>query len=80
VLSDGKLVEFNTPEVLLSNNHSYFASLVEQTGAVEAEYLRTLAKPTRYNTKRRREICMSDEESAPETNETDPLVPSLRLI
>jgi len=80
VLSDGRLVEFDTPEVLLSNSHSYFASMVEQTGAAEAEYLRTLAKPIQSDTRRRREICISDEESTPETNETDPLVPSLKSL
>ncbi|CAF1384435.1 unnamed protein product [Rotaria sordida] len=43
VLSNGMLVEFDSPQVLLSNANSYFTSLVEQTGAAEAEYLRTLA-------------------------------------
>lgn len=36
-------MEFDEPGVLLSNTGSYFSSLVEQTGAAEAEYLRTLA-------------------------------------
>jgi hypothetical protein len=80
VLSDGNLVEFDTPEVLLSNSHSYFALLVEQTGAAEAEYLRTLTNSTKSYKKRRREICISDEESPLETNETDPLVPSLKSL
>jgi len=49
VLSDGRLVEFDKPGVLLCNDHSYFASLVEQTGAAEAEYLHKLAKQKRMN-------------------------------
>ena len=43
MLSDGKVVEFDSPGVLLLNTGSHFTSLVEQTGAAEAEYLRTLA-------------------------------------
>jgi hypothetical protein len=49
VFSDGKLVEFDKPEVLLSNGDSHFASLVEQTGSAEAEHLHTLAKQKRIN-------------------------------
>ncbi len=80
MFSDGKLVEFDKPEVLLSNRHSHFTSLVEQTGAAEAEYLRTLANSSESYTKRRQEIYISDEESASETDETDPLVPSLKSL
>ncbi|CAF1183386.1 unnamed protein product [Adineta steineri] len=43
VLSNGMLVEFDSPQVLLSNTNSQFTLLVEQTGIAEAEYLRTLA-------------------------------------
>ncbi|CAF1632625.1 unnamed protein product [Rotaria magnacalcarata] len=43
VLSNGELVEFDTPETLLSDVQSHFAILVEQTGTNEAEYLRTIA-------------------------------------
>jgi hypothetical protein len=76
VLSNGKLVEFDTPEVLLSNDRSDFASLVEQTGTAEAEYLHTLANSTESYAKRRRDVYTLDEEPASEANETDPLVPS----
>jgi hypothetical protein len=80
VLSDGKVVEFDVPEVLLSNGQSYFASLVEQAGAAEAEYLRSLANSSEANTRRREEIYVADEELGEEINETDPLVPSLKLF
>ncbi|CAF4400641.1 unnamed protein product, partial [Adineta steineri] len=43
VLSNGMLVEFDSPQVLLSNTNSQFTLLVEQAGIAEAEYLRTLA-------------------------------------
>ena len=41
------MVEFDTPDVLLSNGASCFAALVEQTGAAEAEYLQLLTKRKR---------------------------------
>jgi hypothetical protein len=43
------VAEFDTPEALLSNGHSYFALLVEQSGSAEAEYLHVLAKHKRVN-------------------------------
>jgi ATP-binding cassette, subfamily C (CFTR/MRP), member 1 len=43
VMSDGKMVEFDHPHVLLSDPTSRFSSLVAETGA-SAESLRTLAK------------------------------------
>ncbi|CAF3567650.1 unnamed protein product [Adineta steineri] len=43
VLSNGMLVEFHSPQVLLSNTNSPFTLLVEQTELAEVEYLRTLA-------------------------------------
>lgn len=36
-------MEFDSPQILLTNSESQFASLVEQTGAAEAEYLRAMA-------------------------------------
>jgi hypothetical protein len=36
------MLEFDTPEMLLNNPNSHFTSLVEQTGPVESERLRTL--------------------------------------
>ncbi len=49
MLSDGKVVEFDVPEVLLSNDQSYFASLVEQAGVAEAKHLHILAKQKKWN-------------------------------
>ena len=37
------MLEFDSPDILLSDPNSQFSSLVEQTGASEAEHLRTLA-------------------------------------
>ncbi|CAF4718803.1 unnamed protein product [Rotaria sp. Silwood1] len=77
VLSNGKLIEFDSPQVLLSNDYSQFTLLVEQTGEAEAEYLRTLANSSESYTRRKQEIYNLDDESPLETNEMDPLVPSL---
>ncbi len=43
MLGNGELLEFDSPDVLLSNSESQFASLVDQSGAGEAEHLRMLA-------------------------------------
>ncbi|CAF5157532.1 unnamed protein product, partial [Rotaria sp. Silwood1] len=80
VLSNGKLVEFNSPQVLLSNDYSHISLLVEQTGAAEAKYLRTLANSIESYTRRKKEICNLDDEWTLETNEMDPLVPSLKSL
>lgn len=47
MLSDGRVVEFDAPGILLSNSGSYFSALVEQTGAAEAKYLQLLARRKR---------------------------------
>lgn len=44
VLGDGKVFEFDRPDVLLSNDDSHFTALVNQTGIGEADYLRNLVK------------------------------------
>ena len=44
VLGDGKVLEFDRPDILLSNANSHFTSLVNQTGMGEADYLRNLVK------------------------------------
>jgi hypothetical protein len=43
VLGGGRVLEFDVPEVLLSNDASEFSLLVNQTGEAEAEHLRMLA-------------------------------------
>ncbi|CAF3680029.1 unnamed protein product [Rotaria sordida] len=80
VLSNGRLVEFDSPQVLLSNDYSHFSLLVEQTGIAEAEYLRTLANSSESYTRRKQDIYNLDDEPALETNEMDPLVPSLKSL
>ncbi|CAF4237396.1 unnamed protein product [Rotaria sordida] len=69
VLGNGELLEFDSPKVLLSNSTSHFASLVEQTGVAEAEYLRTLA-----NMKSTKDKQDFDQEPLPDSKETDPLL------
>ncbi|CAF4325187.1 unnamed protein product, partial [Rotaria sordida] len=80
VLSNGRLVEFDSPQVLLSNDYSHFSLLVEQTGIAEAEYLRTLANSSESYTRRKQDIYNLDNEPALETTEMDPLVPSLKSL
>ena len=77
MLGNGELLEFDSPGVLLSNRRSHFSSLVEQSGAAEAEHLRMLANSNKPYEKRRQEMNISNEELSPEANETDSLVSSL---
>lgn len=70
-------MEFDRGDVLLSNEHSYFSALVEQTGAAEAEYLRRLANAKECNREEEvQEVSVGEEERAAETSETDPLMSS----
>ena len=39
-MSDGELVEFDTPHVLLSNSESVFSQLVNSTGTITADKLK----------------------------------------
>ncbi|UJR14779.1 hypothetical protein I4U23_001767 [Adineta vaga] len=83
VLSDGRLVEFDSPEVLLSDNQSYFTALVKQAGPAEAEYLRTLANSrTSYDKQKQNNDILEDETSAEDIDvETDPLIiSSLKML
>ncbi|CAF0930502.1 unnamed protein product [Adineta steineri] len=74
VLSNGEVVEFDTPSSLLANSNSYFTSLVQQTGSNEAEYLRTLANRTNMNTKSVAQKTTTDDDIIPIMNESDPLL------
>ncbi|OWM71292.1 hypothetical protein CDL15_Pgr011419 [Punica granatum] len=42
LLDSGKVLEYNSPEVLLSNEGSAFSKMVQSTGAANAQYLRSL--------------------------------------
>lgn len=42
ILSSGKVLEFDTPEQLLSNEESAFSKMVQSTGPSNAEYLKSL--------------------------------------
>ncbi|XP_061370037.1 ABC transporter C family member 2-like isoform X2 [Gastrolobium bilobum] len=43
LLDGGKVLEYDTPEELLSNEGSAFSKMVQSTGAANAQYLRSLA-------------------------------------
>ncbi|ESW19924.1 hypothetical protein PHAVU_006G166700 [Phaseolus vulgaris] len=43
LLDGGKVLEYDTPEELLSNEASSFSRMVQSTGAANAQYLRSLA-------------------------------------
>jgi hypothetical protein len=49
VLQNGRLLEFDTPHTLLSNTHSILSALVDETGAVNAQYLRQLAAQAKFH-------------------------------
>ncbi|CAF1237427.1 unnamed protein product [Adineta steineri] len=75
VLSNGEVVEFDTPSSLLANSNSYFTSLVQQTGSNEAEYLRTLANQTNTKTKFViQKTIMDDDDIIPIMKDSDPLL------
>ncbi|UJR31956.1 hypothetical protein I4U23_019429 [Adineta vaga] len=71
VLGNGGVLEFDTPDVLLSNNESHFATLVEQTGVTEAEHLRLLANAAALKVK---SLAEHDDELQPDSSEHDPLI------
>ncbi|CAF0985467.1 unnamed protein product [Rotaria sordida] len=74
ILGNGELLEFDTPQALLSNSKSYFTSLIEQTGSAEAQYLRTLVNTMHTNMKYNKSNVDIDEELVLDSNENDPLL------
>ncbi|CAF1538860.1 unnamed protein product [Rotaria sordida] len=72
VLSNGKLVEFDSPEVLLLNTQSHFTSLVEQTGTIEAEYLRAMASLASLKIKSKE--SNTDDNQKLDIEENDPVI------
>ncbi|KAJ8490643.1 hypothetical protein OPV22_012364 [Ensete ventricosum] len=55
LLSTGKVLEFDTPETLLSKEDSAFSKMVQSTGTANAQYLRSLVfenRSSREETKR----------------------------
>ncbi len=69
-------MEFDTPQALLLDANSQFSSLVEQTGAAEAEYLRSLANMGSSNGKSTEQRLNDDknDELLSDNAETDPLI------
>ncbi|CAF2965891.1 unnamed protein product [Rotaria sp. Silwood2] len=74
VLGNGELLEFDTPQALLSNSKSHFTTLIEQTGSAEAQYLRTLVNTQGRNTRCNTLNVDIDEELPLDSNENDPLL------
>ncbi len=76
MLGNGELLEFDSPNALLSNSESQFASLVEQAGAAEAEHLRLLASVASTKVKSNDQKLMDNKDDGlPSDNgENDPLI------
>jgi ATP-binding cassette subfamily C (CFTR/MRP) protein 1 len=49
VLEAGQVLEFDTPENLLSNEDSAFSKMVQSTGSANAQYLRSIVMARNYN-------------------------------
>ncbi len=76
VLGNGRLLEFDSPQSLLSNGDSQFSSLVRQTGLGEAEHLRMLANVSKTNAQRSEEVVIGNDKSLEDYIDTDPLISS----
>ncbi len=76
MLGNGKLLEFDSPDVLLSDSESQFASLVDQSGAGEAEHLRMLASTASKKVKSTDQPLgdHQDDELPLQSEENDPLI------
>ncbi|KAJ4837826.1 Multidrug resistance-associated protein 1 [Turnera subulata] len=55
LLDSGRVLEYDTPEALLSNEDSAFSKMVQSTGAANAQYLRGLALGGEGSSRLRRE-------------------------
>ncbi len=81
VLGNGSVLEFDSPQSLLSDENSQFSSLVRQAGSSEAEYLRTLVNVTKSNGEQTQEGVIHDDGNALEQDsETDPLLSSNKIV
>ncbi|CAF0932791.1 unnamed protein product, partial [Adineta ricciae] len=77
VLGNGHVLEFDTPQALVSNERSHLNSLIEQTGSKEANYLRMLINEPKSNTPQRKdESAISNEKSPLNDSENEPLLAS----
>jgi hypothetical protein len=76
VLGNGELLEFDSPDVLLSDSESQFSSLVNQAGVAEAEHLRMLASAASKKLKSTDQKLDNhqDDDLALEAGENDPLI------
>ena len=76
MLGNGNVLEFDTPQVLLSDMNSQFCSLVQQTGIAEAEHLRMLANIVKSEVKHnaRKDNENEFDDALHNDNENDPLI------
>jgi hypothetical protein len=74
VLGNGSVLEFDTPQVLLSDANSQLSSLVDQAGVAEAEHLRMLVNDAESNAQENHEIVIDNENSFENISETDSLI------
>jgi ATP-binding cassette subfamily C (CFTR/MRP) protein 4 len=74
VLGNGELLEFDKPDVLLSDPTSHFSSLVKQAGVAEAEHLRALANTAASAVELKHEKLNLDDEPTEDNTENDPLL------
>jgi len=68
------LLEFDTPQALLSDVNSQFSSLVEQTGLAEAGHLRMIANGGKSNSQQNEETVIYNETVLEDDSETDSLI------
>ena len=65
VLGNGRILEFETPRMLLSDPTSQFSSLVNQTGVAEAEHLRMLINDVKSNNQQQNDEIVIHNETVP---------------
>jgi hypothetical protein len=75
-LGDGRVLEFESPDVLLSNDESELSLLVKQTGSAEAEHLRMMARlaADRVFTSTHTFSIAEDDQLVKDAEEQDPLI------
>jgi ABC-type proline/glycine betaine transport system ATPase subunit len=74
ILGNGEILEFDTPDALLTNPNSHFTSLIEQAGKAESEHLRKVAKNVTSTARLRRKSVDQDKNLPACSIETDPLL------
>jgi hypothetical protein len=74
VLDSGCVLEFDTPQALLSDRESQFSSLVAQSGVAEADHLRLLVNEPDQRLNKQHETTIAQEIAPEDASETDRLL------